>query len=291
MISLTPMEYDENILKQYIYNSDGVTPTKGNEILHANITFIQERINDYQSNINSFSPLLVYRYTNDILKKKLYDIYDSTSQNIETLKTNIRNLSTTICPYCGIQSAPYQIDHYLPRESYPEFSILSDNLIPSCAICNSKYKGTKYISDDNYRLFYNPYFDNFVNGKQFLKCNLWCEDTYLMITFYIDDPDSEEEYKIIKNHFDKLKLNERYQEIVTKDLFPEFYNEFVEYDEELQKETFIDTEVTMLKQVIDGRIRGLRTFNQNYWRKVFWIALKECDDCLNLIVEKKIPLG
>ena len=291
MISLKPLEYDENILKHYIYNSDGITPTSGNEILYDNITFIQGRISEYQDHIENFNPLLKHTYSNKNLQDKLYSIYDSNSKNITTLKANIRDLSKTICPYCGIQNEPYRIDHYLPRSIYPEFSILSDNLIPSCDICNDIYKKDYYISDDELRLFYNPYYDNFINNKQFLKCNLWCEDNYLMITFYIDTLDCEEEYKIIKNHFDTLKLNKRYKEVITQDLFPEFYNEFVDYDVELQQETFIDTDIDKLKQVIDGRIRSLRTFNHNYWRKVFWVALKECDDCLNLIIEKKISLS
>jgi len=291
MVSLTPLQYDENILKRYIYKSDGITPKAGNNILHTNITFVQNRISSYQSSVNNFSPLPMFIYSDNNLKNKLYNIYDSTSKNIKVLKAKIRNLSKTVCPYCGIQNEPYRIDHYLPRSVYPEFSIFSDNLIPSCDICNDIYKKDHYISSDGLRLFYNPYFDNFIDNEQFLKCDLQCENDYLIINFYIDNINNDESNKILQNHFAKLALNQRYKDIIVNDLFPEFYNEFVEYNELSQQEIFIDTNMNEVKSVIDGRIRGLRLFNQNYWRKVFWAALKECEECLKLIIEKKITLG
>jgi 5-methylcytosine-specific restriction endonuclease McrA len=292
MISLTPLQYDENILKQYIYKTDGTTPKEGNNILHSNIVFVQDRIRYYQKDIQNYYPLESISYDdNELLKKKLYAIYDSNSQNIKTLKTNIRNISKTVCPYCGIQNEPYRIDHYLPRSVYPEFSILSENLIPACDICNDIYKKDHYVASDGLRLFYNPYFDNFIDNEQFLKCDLQCENNYLIVNFYIDNINNDKSNKILQNHFTKLSLNQRYKDIIVKDLFPEFYNEFVEYDEVSQQEIFIDVNMNEIKSAIDRRIRGLRSFNQNYWRKVFWIALKECEECLNLIIEKKITLS
>lgn len=41
------------------------------------------------------------------------------------------------CPFCGGDGAR-TIEHYLPQECYPEFSIYSLNLMPSCGSCNTK---------------------------------------------------------------------------------------------------------------------------------------------------------
>lgn len=41
------------------------------------------------------------------------------------------------CPLCGGDGAR-TIEHYLPQTSYPEFSVFSLNLLPSCGSCNSK---------------------------------------------------------------------------------------------------------------------------------------------------------
>ena len=45
-----------------------------------------------------------------------------------------------------------------------------------------------------------------------------------------------------------------------------------------------------LKRDITKNIRGFNSFNNNNWEKVFWKALKECDEYLNLIVQKRIPI-
>lgn len=45
------------------------------------------------------------------------------------------------CPLCGIDQVS-QLDHWAPKESFPEFSILAGNLIPVCPRCNT-LKGTK----------------------------------------------------------------------------------------------------------------------------------------------------
>ena len=39
------------------------------------------------------------------------------------------------CPYCGINTAD-TLDHYLPKELFPEFSVNAANLIPCCGRCN-----------------------------------------------------------------------------------------------------------------------------------------------------------
>lgn len=41
------------------------------------------------------------------------------------------------CPMCG-GSGARTLDHYLPQAHFPEFSVLSLNLLPSCGICNGK---------------------------------------------------------------------------------------------------------------------------------------------------------
>jgi len=41
------------------------------------------------------------------------------------------------CPFCGGDGAR-TIEHYLPQECYPEFSVYSLNLMPSCGSCNTK---------------------------------------------------------------------------------------------------------------------------------------------------------
>jgi hypothetical protein len=62
------------------------------------------------------------------------------------------------CPMCGSQH-PGTLDHYLPRESFPEFSILPCNLIPACPHCNSGVKKGRYRGTDSPERFIHPYFE------------------------------------------------------------------------------------------------------------------------------------
>lgn len=65
------------------------------------------------------------------------------------------------CPFCGGDGAR-TIEHYLPQASYPEFSVYSLNLLPSCGSCNSKRNSLNAHGATTSPL--HPYFD-----KQILK--------------------------------------------------------------------------------------------------------------------------
>lgn len=62
------------------------------------------------------------------------------------------------CPVCGSPSIG-TLDHYLPKEDYPEFSVLASNLVPACGLCNSGAKGRTVKGSSSPERFIHPYFD------------------------------------------------------------------------------------------------------------------------------------
>ncbi|MBS0353723.1 MAG: hypothetical protein JSR83_07450 [Proteobacteria bacterium] len=66
-----------------------------------------------------------------------------------------------LCPACGEDGTPNTLDHYLPKQTYPEFSITAHNLFPMCDICQGE-KLTETVNSANERLFVHPYFDQFI---------------------------------------------------------------------------------------------------------------------------------
>lgn len=70
---------------------------------------------------------------------------------IDSLRDNHRLVS---CPMCG-GTAVATIEHVLPKDYYPEFAVLSFNLVPCCDGCQRRRsaKGKKYQ-------FIHPYFDH-----------------------------------------------------------------------------------------------------------------------------------
>lgn len=62
------------------------------------------------------------------------------------------------CPICGSPSIG-TLDHYLPKEDFPEFSILPSNLLPACSLCNSGAKGRTFKGAAAGERFLHPYYD------------------------------------------------------------------------------------------------------------------------------------
>jgi hypothetical protein len=76
----------------------------------------------------------------------------------------LRSRELQLCPACGEDGTPNTLDHYLPKQTYPEFSITAYNLFPMCDICQGK-KSTDTVNAMNERLFLHPYFDDFIDAQ------------------------------------------------------------------------------------------------------------------------------
>ena len=63
------------------------------------------------------------------------------------------------CPFCGGDGAR-TIEHYLPKACYPEFSVFSLNLMPSCGSCNTKRNDINEYGAPTALL--HPYFDKLI---------------------------------------------------------------------------------------------------------------------------------
>lgn len=61
------------------------------------------------------------------------------------------------CPMCGSLHTA-NLDHLLPKSSYPEFAVFSLNLVPACS-CNEKRNDTLVGANVGERVLH-PYFDN-----------------------------------------------------------------------------------------------------------------------------------
>ncbi|MFM5211337.1 hypothetical protein [Aeromonas hydrophila] len=170
--------------------------------------------------------------------KSRYDQYDENSVQLELIKKSVitqdyaialtkcytsntaelSNLRSSLlypdledfdaCPFCGI-SEPTTLDHYLPKELFPEFSVLSKNLIPICSVCNSNYKGTKWIEKGE-RLFLHSYYD-IIPDEYFLDLSVVIAKK-ISLTFSSKQVASEPDFsKLFQNHFKHLNLNERFK--------------------------------------------------------------------------------
>ncbi len=93
--------------------------------------------------------------------RNLY-LYPSDDSVQKPILDELRKRTLTYCPACGEDGTPNTLDHYLPKEKYPEFAVTPANLFPMCDICQGA-KGAKVLSQNQERLFVHPYFDAFLD--------------------------------------------------------------------------------------------------------------------------------
>jgi len=101
------------------------------------------------------------------LKKGLQKNYSSPPNSLTYIK-EIRSSSPRVCPMCGALKTT-SLDHVLPKEDYPEFSIYSKNLVPACD-CNIKRKRETINLATGARVLH-PYFDGCLQKRQ-LSCSI-----------------------------------------------------------------------------------------------------------------------
>ena len=106
----------------------------------------------------------------------MYNLYEAKRTYIKHYRDRIESLNggrMPKCPLCGVTTCK-QLDHYIPREKMPEFSVFTPNLIPLCADCN-KEKGTKWLNGYNERLIFNAFFDRLPH-KPVCVCSIKIDD-------------------------------------------------------------------------------------------------------------------
>ncbi|WP_157650374.1 HNH endonuclease [Burkholderia ubonensis] len=171
---------------------------------------IKAAYKNYTDNIDSLESIDPIGI-NGLREKALLHAYNIPTRTMKSLRDNLLNPDIEDfdeCPYCGINE-PKTLDHYLPKEKFPEYAIFPPNLIPICNICNSKYKGIKFLSDDGDKLFIHSYFDIFPEFD-FIQVNIDVGDKISLTFSSTDDPDNNAFSLLLSNHFTQLELNRRF---------------------------------------------------------------------------------
>lgn len=116
------------------------------------------------------------------------------------------NETLTICNYCGFAPAD-TIDHYLPKEDFPEFSVFAINLIPCCNKCNLIKDRT--VSVNGHRQIINFYFDNIIHQKCLVSEIIISRSVKFVFKVRIDPSVNISEMMLYHRHFAALKLGSR----------------------------------------------------------------------------------
>ncbi|MEZ8448970.1 hypothetical protein AB6C93_24405 [Vibrio splendidus] len=118
------------------------------------------------------------------------------------------------CPFCGNPVSPNTLDHFIPKNDWPEFSIFPNNLIPQCRDC-APIKGDDYFDDsEKLAIFHSPMYHKALSEVKFSIVVDFDQDTKLIkITpkiWLTDDINScAISVKRLKLHFRGLQVNRR----------------------------------------------------------------------------------
>lgn len=123
----------------------------------------------------------------------------------------LKRISVARCPFCGISESS-TLDHYLPKEKYPEFSVFPMNLVPSCAICNTRKRDRILDEGTNVRMFLHPCYDT-IPDAAFVDVRVRMKEDALIVTYRVVRPLGIElhVYQHLKSHFEELDLADRYR--------------------------------------------------------------------------------
>jgi hypothetical protein len=200
--------------------------------------------------------------------------YISATDALDELKVDIRKAQARawqrLCPYCAIDTSS-TFDHYLCRATFPEFSVLSDNLIPACSVCNTK-KGNKEL-DGGRRRFIHFYVDEIPDAR-WLHCQIVVTGDEPEALFEVSFPASFplRAREIMEQHYQRLELPGRFGERAVQ--------------------TLVNTMSTGHRDTLDGYAlqfankadRLGEEYGHNYWESRLYDAMAQSEAFLQLLV-------
>ncbi len=151
-------------------------------------------------------------------KSELIKIYDQyfvpEDKPARKIYDELLNAAKEKCPFCGGIGTPRNLDHFLPKAHFPQFSVLPRNLIPSCRDCNMDGKAHSFARNAKDQII-QPYVDN---DRFFLE--QWIFAVYHTdddrepgaFEYYVSPPENwrEVDKQRVRKHFEDFNLAKRY---------------------------------------------------------------------------------
>lgn len=161
----------------------------------------------------------VHRLTAIVLTKTeraaLIDGYDgrtiAVKRRLGKMLESLPAADSDLCPFCSLDTNP-DLDHFLPKAVYPEFSLHARNLVPICTPCNRKKLNAVKVKGTGERFFLHPSAE-LAGNPRILEADLHIRGRDLTPVYRIDDAGvlSDEERALVIRHYHRLGLGGRYE--------------------------------------------------------------------------------
>lgn len=216
---------------------------------------------DAEHTANNLASLTAHGYAGqekiDLLKLYKYDnsVIQKLNEKVTTLEGN-RLINT--CQNCTINEIN-SLDHIVPKDEFPEFSVNPINLFPSCSKCNGH---KSYVwRENNKSVFLNLYI-NYLPEQQYLFCNPTFNGDKITLKFTVENRFGIEQnlFDLIENHYTRLHLPKRFRKN-SHDTIYELSKEINKYKAKISKDELIKT----IKEDI---LEEKAYYGFNYWKAI-----------------------
>jgi 5-methylcytosine-specific restriction endonuclease McrA len=216
MLSMNLPQIDHRALYKTAVSQTGRNVDKA--VLQAMEDRVVKAGEDYTSHLNgagawAVTPLLMSA-DEDKLARKMYDSRLVSKEGIcRQTYVQIRQ-SATACPYCEYGEV-YEVDHFLPKDDFPELNIFPANLVPICHPCNHiKLVGRPMNAADS---LLHPYFDRLPRDVRWLFATMSSNGNGPVLAYSVQlDAAYGSLAGRLSWHFDKLQLGRRFRERSSK---------------------------------------------------------------------------
>ncbi len=240
----------------------------GEEILNAQVEQYRERAErgdlytiECQSNLD----------VNSLTKDDLIRLYDYYFRGDKKPGRHIYNRllasANEKCPFCGGIGRPRNLDHFLPKAHFPQFSILPLNLIPSCRDCNMDGKGQSFAEVAETQILH-PYLEAshfFEEQWIFAKYLIGNHDDPNTIQYYVDPPCNwnDTDKARVRQHFNNFDIAKRYATRASSAL-TEVEAQYAAFRKSDMMNSF--QQVILEPVIMNERFK-------NHWKRVMYLAL------------------
>jgi len=128
----------------------------------------------------------------------------------QSIKAGILGAAGGLCCHCGHASAG-EIDHYLPKSPFPEFTVFTPNLLPACRRCNG-IKSSVYSRANGAPRFLHPVYHP-LPDEDYLVAAVDVAATVL-VNYSVQQTSgmSPSRFRTLQSHFEALKLGAYFQD-------------------------------------------------------------------------------
>lgn len=140
--------------------------------------------------------------------EKLYDDFYTKRKSAFLgygLRKRLRDLTKNACPICETPWGELvdELDHVLPKTSFPQYAITPINLVCICKDCNTTKLAT--IGDTDSSGIINPYF-NFINLTKYVKCEIKVNSNNTDFDILVKLKDNDELPDLTPNQHSRIKF-------------------------------------------------------------------------------------